>query len=700
MKLKFDKRSVIAGLIVFAAIAVFLLVKKKAYIGVEDLNRGPLLYFLSFLCALAVGAVVAFRIEYKDKNLAMLISVVFFFVSPVISITMVEIFQGQFSYDLAPKYFVANYICYMVIMLIVFAISGHIGRAIFWPNVVFYIFGMANNIAITLRGTPFVPTDFISVDTGLDVSGSYEAYIDWCMIMGSLFLAFMGVVCMKMRALKIESFKYNMIARIVSAGCVVAMATTLYSSDVVAQAGIKPDFWNQLRGYHNSGSFMNFVINTKYLIITEPDDYDADEVADIMSELSSLSDYEPSITATEDMPNIICVMNESYSELKVDGDFETNVGYMNFYNSLSENTIKGNLFVPVNGAGTSNSEFEFLTGMSLNFLPSGSNIYDLYIKEETPSLVSTMASLGYSRTAFHPYYEEGWNRNVVYPLLDFEDFISIEDIIDEDILQQYEDSDNNVYVFESLLEDEFPGEDILVRRYIGDSYDYKVIEDLYEEHEKTSDEQPFFMFNVTMQNHGGYATDYYNFDEDVEITSMSKIYTLANQYLSLIKVSDEALSELIEYYENCDEPTIVLMFGDHQPYVETAFFEELFGTSVDSLTTEQLQQRYITPFLIWANYDIDVEQTQYDYISSNYLSTLLLETAGLPMTEFNKYLSQLYEKLPVIDSVGYIDSEGNYYTYNEQTEYTQLLADYEKIQYNDLFDVENRQNQLFYLQDE
>ncbi|MEI3280166.1 MAG: hypothetical protein V8R46_05170 [Eubacterium ramulus] len=66
--------------------------------------------------------------------------------------------------------------------------------------------------------------------------------------------------------------------------------------------------------------------------------------------------------------------------------------------------------MPVFGAGTSNSEFEFLSGDSISFLPTGCNVYQSYVKDSIPSLVSTLGSLGYSKTAFHPYYGDGWNR--------------------------------------------------------------------------------------------------------------------------------------------------------------------------------------------------------------------------------------------------------------------------------------------------
>ena len=133
--------------------------------------------------------------------------------------------------------------------------------------------------------------------------------------------------------------------------------------------------------------------------------------------------------------------------------------------------------MPVFGAGTSNSEFEFLSGDSISFLPTGCNVYQSYVKDTVPSLVSTLGALGYSRTAFHPYYGEGWNRRNVYPLLGFENYISIEDFVDQDILDTYKQN-NDVTEYEMLLNERYPDRNMLLRRFVSDSYDYSMVENM------------------------------------------------------------------------------------------------------------------------------------------------------------------------------------------------------------------------------
>ena len=76
----------------------------------------------------------------------------------------------------------------------------------------------------------------------------------------------------------------------------------------------------------------------------------------------------------------------------------------------------------------------------------------------------------------------------------------------------------------------------------------------------------------------------------------------------------------------------------------------------------------------------------------------MLDIAGLKLTEYNKYLLKLSETLPVIDTVGYIDCNNNYYKWSDKSDYTQILSEYERIQYNNIFDSEHKNNKIFFLE--
>lgn len=109
-------------------------------------------------------------------------------------------------------------------------------------------------------------------------------------------------------------------------------------------------------------------------------------------------------------------MNESFADFRVIGNLETNQEVMPFYDSLTENTTKGYALSSVFGAKTPDSEWEFLTGNSMAFLPAGSVPYQQYVSEKNAySLVDNLKQQDYTCVAMHPYYATGWSRDKVYP---------------------------------------------------------------------------------------------------------------------------------------------------------------------------------------------------------------------------------------------------------------------------------------------
>ena len=140
-----------------------------------------------------------------------------------------------------------------------------------------------------------------------------------------------------------------------------------------------------------------------------------------------------------------------------------------------------------------------------------------------------------------------------------------------------------------------------------DASTYKKLLEAYESRDKNRN---FFGFVLTMQNHSPYTFEDYNnkgyYSEDSRI----------DQYLSLVNESDKALEEFINYFENEEEKTIILFFGDHQPKVA-----EMFSSPDEWLDTQKV------PYMLWANYDI--EEKDGEDISKNFLSTLIYEYAGI-----------------------------------------------------------------------
>ena len=278
-----------------------------------------------------------------------------------------------------------------------------------------------------------------------------------------------------------------------------------------------------------------------------------------------------------------------------------------------------------------------------------------------PSLAALAGSQGYATTAFHPYKSSGWNRVLAYQYLSFD-------------RQMYEEDVTDPY---------------MIRSYISDRSDYAMI------CRSTEEEDFSFFFNVTMQNHSGYAQGWYNLPKAIQLPGNLKAADYsAEQFLDLMRESDKALEELIGYYSQCEEPTLVVFFGDHQPPLANAFYEELYGKKLSERTTEEVMQQYAVPFFLWANYDI--EERQDVVISPNFLGVLTAQTAGLPLTGYMEFLSELYEVLPAITPVGFVTADGEFLSRTELSEEEQeWLWRYEVLNYCGMVDLFDEARPMF-----
>ncbi len=388
-----------------------------------------------------------------------------------------------------------------------------------------------------------------------------------------------------------------------------------------------------------NGMAVTFTMNLAYAVVKQPDGYSVAEAEEILKEHET-----DAAEHTGELPNVIVIMNEAFSDLAVLGDTRTDTDYMPFMHRMQKgqkNTITGDVRVSVCGGNTANSEFEFLTGNTMAFLPAGSIPYQQYIRQETCSAAGWLKTLGYETFAQHPYSAGGWERNRVYPLLGFSHMDFINDYVPRDY----------------------------VRKYVSDASDMQHIIRTFENKKEGN---PVFIFNVTMQNHGGYTDTYTNFTSDVHSEYKSRAL---DQYLSLVKMSDEALEELVAYFGGQEEKTVIVFFGDHQPNNAVAA-PVLRGAGKDTadLSAEDLKKRYEVPYLIWANYDIKSAAGQ--DTSLNYLAAEVFDAAGIPLSGYQNYLLELKKSYPVLSAAG-IESE----TAEEQT-----LETYKRLQYYQLFE--------------
>ncbi len=688
-EVKTSKKAKITATILTGVLFICVMVLYREFVD-SSFKTKWYMFSAALILPMIIGLMTAYTVRFKNSKKNKFVKTSSLFIMPFFAIGMSEALNGVFIFKMKPVAVLGNYIIVLLLYLFLFAISGSFKITFLTVNTIIFGFSVAHCYIMEFRGVPLVPSDLWSIGTAGAVANTYDFTPPAQMI-----LAIMIFIIITIFAIKLKTPKYKLtsriVCRVISGTLSFVLIFSYFKTDFFVDLGIKPYFWNMSRWYNEYGFVYNFFCNARYISLPTPSGYDHQTVGDQVGNVQNEDKYENS----SKKPNIICIMNESLSDLQVLGEFETNEDYMPFMRSLEKNTIKGYTYVPVVGAGTSNTEFEFLTGHSTAFLPAQSNVYMLYLENPLASLVSTLEAQNYSSLGFHPYYASGWDRTNVYSNFGFDRFTSFEDMVDEELYDYYKSNSSDPNDLQEYIDANYPElTNMFTRQYVSDSYNYKWLIEDYKNRDK---DKPYFVFNVTMQNHGGYTAVADNFEEKIYTTSLSKQYPKVNQYLSLVKQSDDAFKELIQYFSKVKEPTVICMFGDHHPTVEKEFIAEIMGIdSLSNLSIRQNQLRHATPFFIWANYDI--EEQYIEQISVNYLSSIVLKTAGLQLTKYNEYLLEMAKELPVIDTVGYIDKDGRHYAWEDKSPYTEILNEYDRIQYNNLADQAHVDTNVFYIE--
>ncbi len=581
---------------------------------------------------------------------------------PYVAYTMQESFYYSVE-DMSEGMFEYNLLFVYLVELFILGLTWSPRWAVFGTTLMCGVLGVTQYAVMLFRFTPIMPWDVLSLGTALSVAGNYEfVWNEKIKVWVAVYIAMLiisVILLAKPKKPRIGKWPVRILCAIL---CLFMMGGYVeQSSDEKFQTkmGYYPYLFTPTVVYRRNGFYFSFTSLLKYLNIEEPRGYDPDKLMEEAHDLieSEREKGQPEIDEENKMPNIIVIMNEAFSDIEVHGDIDTDdVEIMPFINSLTENTVKGWAYSSVKGGNTPNSEFEFLTGDTMAFLPAGSIPYQQYLKGETPNFMSQLANLGYKTYGVHPYNASGWQRDTVYPMLGIS-----ESFFNKDFL--------------------YPKR---IRSYISDESVYEMIKELTNKNRSTGN--PCAVFAVTMQNHGGYTDGhtYGNFTQDVEIynirsTSAGQVST----YLSLVRLSDKAFEGLVKSYENDSTPTIVLMFGDHQPNgTVTTPVLNAFGKSSVPANMEELAAQYVVPFVMWANYDIE-EQTEV-VTSLNYLNIFLSESAGIELSEYQLFRRGLMEEYPVMTANFAMDEDGNIIPVDSMQ--GENVETYKKLQYAHLFD--------------
>ena len=551
--------------------------------------------------------------------------------------------------------------------------------------------GTANFFLIEFKGQPIVPADLFALSTAASVAGGYSLFLTpslaGCLGAFAAFSVALALGCPRRKVTRWDA-AVNCLGAVL---LVAAGALQFNAVDIREECAVKVDVWDVRGSYGTQGTALCFLSRAQELTPKPPEGYSAEAVDAILAPFADGPVGAPSDTAAPnrgasalpgaaddgetaavegtlpyDGPNVIAIMNETFSDLSSYPGLEDANAAPPFFREVAADALaSGDVYVSAMGGGTCNSEFEFLTGASMGNMGGGVYPYVLYDLEGVDNLAAAFRALGYGTHAIHPAEASNWRRDRIYEQLGFDDF---------DDITTMEGADT----FRDLVTDRVTYERALQKIDEG--------------------EAPQFVFDVTIQNHGGYDTGLVPPADAVHLESEQVQSAEVDEFLAAIRQSDEDLRWLVDELNARDEPTIVVFFGDHQPGFADWLFRQTYGHSVDGSPLEEVQQRYRTPYFIWAN---EAARTQYgnrlakiadaDVTSLNYLRSLLTEAAGLPETPQDRYQRALRGALPAINLNGYRDGDGIWHWFGEtpendvQQRAEDALKSYRIIQHAQLF---------------
>ncbi len=524
------------------------------------------------------------------------------------------------------------------------------------------VLGITNYFVVKFRNIPIAIIDILAIKTALSVSSQYQYHltdgITTALIITFLLISLISSFNRLSITNKIISKKELIIRKAFSVIILVIGIWGIRTTDLEKSYAINVDFWNPSATYNNSGFAIGFITFLQRMVVARPEEYSKQLASDLLKRSSK-----ERIVVDMPQPTIIVIMNETFSDLSVLGPLECTEGHLkNLYSVKNDaNTLEyGYNYVSTRGGGTSTTEFEFLTGNSMSNLP-GSNPYAQFSFAKIPSIIQNVKFQGYRTIAMHPENPNNWRRKSVYKDMGFDEFLSNKD---------------------------FQGYETTIYDRISDLGNYKKLIDIYE-----NQIQPSFIFNVTMQNHGGYDINAINESERVSIDDRYMQYSDVQAYESLINDSDEALGYLMNYFNKVKEPVIICFFGDHQPSLNNEFESNLvdFGKKYNDSDISVQEKYFAVPYFIWSNCNVKdiIAKNNLDGInitSTNYLGCQVQYYAGLNLSDYGNFLLDQKQQIPALNFIGYFGDDNQWYSLADESSFSKQINKYQIIQYNVMFD--------------
>ncbi|HHK2096660.1 TPA: LTA synthase family protein [Enterococcus hirae] len=561
--------------------------------------------------------------------------------------------QNDLSFDLAVKFafswhtekFLLACLVLLMILLFLVAVLGSFLFGTFFYLVGIGILGYANYLKMTYRQEPIYPDDLKMIkEFGLlkDMTGTTSFYL----LAGMILLVVAGGCWAIYRSFKKDK-KFQAIR-------VITLFTTIFAliyishfnnpNNLLRKAYNKTALWipySQKMNYYNTGFIGGFLYNLKIDPMEKPKGYSEEKIKEITSHYQKLAD-EKNKTASEEQPNIIYVMSESFSDPSRLNGVEITGDPLADYYAVADQTYSGQMLSQNYGGGTANIEFEALTGFSMGlFNAQLTTPYTMLVPKmnQLPSIVSTLKDQNYHTTAIHPYNTSMYKRKDVYEVLGFDEFIS-----------------ENTMTYTDTIED---------NPYISDASAYQEVMDLLKE-----DDTPQFIHLVTMQTHMPYDGKYQQLEYTAKTEDNSGISSLEN-YLQDISYSSQSLKAFTEELKKLSRRTLVVFWGDHLP-----------GIYSDTIqNSNEKQTLHETQFLMFDSQG-ELEKNEAPVTSPFYFAADLMNQTNQQTTGFYQLLLALQNELPAFERELYYQ-EGQWHREAQlNKKQAELYQAYEMIQYD------------------
>ncbi len=507
------------------------------------------------------------------------------------------------------------------------------------------ILALICGLKLEFRDEPLVFADFTMIRETLGVTGDYGMKFRPIYVLAILcFLTFLYL------AAWLKKLPVGWKIRTISAVLALALSITGFhflagSTDSFLNGRYHRHRWNLRTEYKNNGFVLGFIFTIKSTIMPPPDGYGEQAVKDAAARLGYEEKPLTTTLTDDEKPNIIVIMDESFWDIRQITDAAFSEDPLAVWDSLAArpDVQAGSILSPQFGGGTSNVEYEFLTGMTMRFYPMTANIYLNNIRSKTWSLAWYFKELGYQTQAVHPYLDWFWRRNEDYPLMGFD--------------ASYFDTD--------LTHKRHSG------KFIGDT---ELAQEIIDRVPKDSD-RPIFTFAISMENHGPHVGGRYkNYDITVSGLGEDDLGPVMD-FTQGVYDAQKMLQTLIEHYEDSERPTCIMMFGDHAPTISnrnTLYIDDT-RTKADRLAIRKC------PLMLWTNTGKLPEK--FSTISTFMLAPELLSAAGLPLTGYQEVLRELKTSTTCGFNPFYtLDTKGN--PMKENKSFVQKINDLQLLQYD------------------